>query len=361
MSTPRPSAVHQLLAVLRPGDALGDEALAIRRHLRAGGLGSEIFAGWIDPRLDPEARPLGEFSVAGDPAAVCLYHFAPGCRAGPVARAAAGRLVLRYRGLGSPQSLAGWSRSAARLAASAADELRELAPRTALALVDSTSSRDDLVAAGFRAVDLLPCVHETAWSVPASRVFRRLHTHGHARVLSVGRLAPDERVENLLRAFAVLKRRLLPDSSLLLVGDDGIGGYARALHALVRELGLQHVEFCGRLEEDERRAAYELADVYVSLSEREEYAVPLVEAVLARVPVLAREGRAAATVLAGAGILVRDPDPGLVAGLVERLVRDPDLRESVLRGQELVARRIRETDFRALVLQALSPLLEQSR
>jgi glycosyltransferase involved in cell wall biosynthesis len=359
MSAPRASAAHQLLGVLRPGDEPGDEALAIRRHLRAGGLGSEIFAGWIDPRLDPEARPLGKLSVADDPGTICLYHFAPGCHAGRVAFAV--RLVIRYRGRSSPRSLAGWSRSAARLAAHAADELRALAPCTALALADGASGRDDLVSAWFQVVRLLPCVHETVWSVPASPVFRRLHADGRARVLWVGRLAPDERVENLVRGFALLQRRLLPDSRLHLVGDDGIGGYARALQGLVRELGLQHVELCGQLEEDERRAAYELADVYVSLSERERYSVPLVGAVLARVPVQARDAGAAASSPAGAGILVRDPDPELVAGLVERLVRDPDLRESVLRGQELVARRIRQTDFGARVLQAPSPLLEESR
>jgi hypothetical protein len=62
--------------------------------------------------------------------------------------------------------------------------------------------------------------------------------------------------------------------------------------------------------------------------------------------------------MAGAGVLLRDKSPEIVAGVVERLLADESLRAAVLATQERVAARVRATDFRALVLDALAPVLE---
>ena len=50
--------VHQLLAALSYGDAIGNEALAIQKHLRRAGFASDIFAERVHPRMAHLARPL---------------------------------------------------------------------------------------------------------------------------------------------------------------------------------------------------------------------------------------------------------------------------------------------------------------
>jgi hypothetical protein len=47
----------------------------------------------------------------------------------------------------------------------------------------------------------------------------------------------------------------------------------------------------------------------------------------------------------------------VVAALVEGLVRNADLRRRVLAGQERLAARVRSTDHRSRVLEALAPAL----
>jgi glycosyltransferase involved in cell wall biosynthesis len=142
------------------------------------------------------------------------------------------------------------------------------------------------------------------------------------------------------------------------VGDRGLSAYAAALDSLARALRLRDVVFCGHVEEDELQAAYGLADVLVSLSEHEGYGVPLVEAMLAGVPVVAYDAGAVAETMGGAGILLGDKRPELVAGVIESLLGDPALRAAVRAGQERVAARIRATDFGAVLLAALGPVLE---
>jgi glycosyltransferase involved in cell wall biosynthesis len=358
VACPRPSRVHQVLGALHPGDAVGNEALAIRGHLRAAGLDSEIFAGFVDSRLGSEARPLRDYAREDGGETVCLYHFSPGSPAGQVALSAAGPLAVVYHNVTPARFFAGWSAESARLAQKAEPELAALARRAALGLAKSRFSLHDLAGAGFAVCGVLPFVHDRARTVPPSPVFERLYADGRTHVLAVGRLAPNKRIEDLIRAFALLQRGPVPRSRLLLVGDDGLRAYAEALRGLVRDLRLRDVVFCGRVEEDELRSAYRRADVLVSLSEHEGYGVPLVEAMLAGVPVVAYDAGAVAETLGGAGVLLGEKRPEVVAGVIESLVGDPGLRATVLAGQEGVAARVRATDFRALILGALAPVLE---
>ncbi|HSD28933.1 MAG TPA: glycosyltransferase family 4 protein [Vicinamibacteria bacterium] len=358
MASARVRRAHQVLGALHPGDAVGREALAIRGHLRAAGYESEVFAGFVDPRLGPEARPLRDHPARDGADAACLYHFSPGSPAGQVALQARGPLGVVYHNVTPVRFFAGWSDESARLAARADGELRELARRASLGLAKSAFSRRDLEAAGFAESSVLPFVHDPGPPPARSPVFERLYADGRRHVLAVGRLAPNKRLEDVLRAFALLQRGPIPRSRLLLVGEEGLRTYADALRDLARALRLRDVVFCGRVEEGELRSAYALADVLLSLSEHEGYGVPLVEAMLAGVPVVAYDAGAVAETMAGAGVLLRDKSPELVAGVVERLLVDDSLRAAVLARQEAVAARIRSTDFQALVLGALARVLE---
>ena len=58
MSTVERPAVHQVLATLGYGDAIGHEVLGIQRVLRASGYESDIFVETADPRLEPLTREL---------------------------------------------------------------------------------------------------------------------------------------------------------------------------------------------------------------------------------------------------------------------------------------------------------------
>lgn len=353
--------MHQVLGALHHGDAVGDEALAIRGHLRAQGFASEIYAGRIDPRLGSEARSLREWAGEDGPDAACLYHFSPGSPAGRAALSTEGPLGVVYHNVTPVGFFAGWSGESVLLAQKAEGELKALALRARVGLAKSAFSRHDLESAGFADARRLPYVHDLGRLPPPSPVFRKLYADGRTHVLAVGRLAPNKRIEDLLRAFALLQRGPLPRSRLLLVGDLGLRAYADALDALARALRLREVVFCGHVDPDELQAAYGLADVLVSLSEHEGYGVPLVEAMVAGVPVVAYAAGAVTETMDGAGVLLGRKSPELVAGVIESLVRDRGLREAVLAGQARVAARVLSTDFGALLRDALAPLLERER
>ena len=59
--------IHQVLATLGYGDAIGHEVLGIQRVLRAAGYESEIFVETADYRLEPLTRDYRELVDASHP------------------------------------------------------------------------------------------------------------------------------------------------------------------------------------------------------------------------------------------------------------------------------------------------------
>jgi L-malate glycosyltransferase len=353
--------VHQLMAALSYGDAVSNDALAIQAHLRAAGFESDIFAEHAHPRLAKRCRRLWEYQAVSSADTVCVFHFAIGSGAGRFIFRAPDRLVVRYHNITPPEFFAGFLPHLARQCHQGRRELRAFAARTALGLGVSEFNRRELEKAGYRRTGVVPVTLalDALVAGPRSPVVRRLFADGRTNLLYVGRIIPNKKIEDLLRAFAFYQKAFDSSSRLLLVGDYwGYEPYLLYLQAAARELGAQDVVFTGQAEDDELRAYYSVAAAYVSLSEHEGFCVPLLEAMAFGVPVVAYDAGAVAETLAGAGVLLKTKPPDEVASLVRRVVADPATRAAVLSGQERRLAAVRATDVGARLIAALRPLTD---
>jgi len=357
--TARPRRVHQLLAALSYGDAIGNEALAIQRHLRAAGFESDIFAEKVEPRMAHRARPLHEYEQVSSPQTVCLFHFSIGSAAGRLAYHLPDRLVAIYHNITPASFFLGFHPHLAGLCYHGRRELEAFAPRVELALGDSEFNRRELEAAGFARTGVLPIVLDLeAPPRPPSPMVRRLYGDGATNLLFVGRVIPNKKIDDLVRVFAVYKRYLDPRSRLILVGDTrGHEHYYDRLQEMIRGFRLDDVVFAGHVEDDELLAYYRVSHLFLCLSEHEGFCVPLQEAMQHGLPVLAYDAGAVRETLHGGGLLLRDKRPEEVAELLGRVLHDPALRARVLETQARAVRELRGTDFRALLLDRLAPVL----
>jgi glycosyltransferase involved in cell wall biosynthesis len=354
-----PRRVHQLVAALSYGDAIGNEALVIQGHLRRAGLASDIFAERVHPRMAHLARPLWEYAEVSSPETVCLFHFSIGSAAGRLIYHAPDRLVSIYHNITPAAWFLGFHPHLAGLCHHGRRELAAFAARTELGLADSEFNRRELEAAGYRRTAVLPIVLDLdAYRRPVSPVARRLYDDGRVNVLFVGRIIPNKRIEDLIDVFALYQRHVEPRSRLLLVGDyRGHERYYDRLQERVRKLGADEVVFTGHVDDDDLRAYYADGDVFLCLSEHEGYCVPLLEAMAFGLPVIAYDAGAVAETLRGGGILLREKRPEVVAELIGRVQEDAALRAAVLRTQERALAAVRAIDFSALLQERLAPVL----
>jgi glycosyltransferase involved in cell wall biosynthesis len=351
--------IHQLLAALSYGDAISNEALVIRRHLREAGFESEIFAERVHPRMVHEARPLWRYGEVSGAQTVCLFHFSIGSAAGRMAWHAPDRLVSIYHNITPGEWFLGFHSHLAGLCYHGRRELQAFAPRTELALGDSEYNRRELEAAGYQRTGVLPIVLDLrSYQGPASPVVRQLYRDGRTNFLFVGRVIPNKRIEDVIRVFALYQRRVDPRARLLLVGDyRGHERYYGRLRELVQALGARRVVFTGHVEQDDLLAYYRVADLFLCLSEHEGYCVPLVEAMELGGPVVAYATGAVPETLRGGGVLLREKQPEVVVELLHRLLSDGRLRGTVLGTQERAMASLRSLDFGSLLLERLQPVL----
>lgn len=142
-------------------------------------------------------------------------------------------------------------------------------------------------------------------------------------VLFLGRLAPQKRLDVLLRAVA----RLAPARPLLRLAVCGEGPLREDLEALCRELGIaERVAFLGV--RDDVLALHRAARVFVLPSEGEGLPNALLEALAAGTPTLATAVAGTVDVVRHEreGLLVAPNDPEALAAGLERLLGDAELR-----------------------------------
>ena len=355
--------VHQVLATLGYGDAIGHEVLGIQRVLRAAGYDSEIFVETADSRLESLTRDFRELVDFSHHDNLLLHHFSLGSKASRTAFALPDRMALIYHNITPPEYFVGVHRTLARQCFRGRRELRAYANRCDLALGDSEFNRQDLEALGFPRTAVLPVVPDFSHLDRAPNwLVAQDFDDDWTNILFVGRVIANKKIENLIRYFHAYHTSVNPRSRLLIVGaQSGFERYLASLHQLTATLGTSHVHFIGHVSDEELVAFYELADLFLCASEHEGFCVPLVEAFYKQVPVLAYAATAVPSTMDGAGVLFDNTDPMHVAALMDAILSDAALQDRIVDEQLAAVDRLRAQDFAGTLLGFVDQVLSRPR
>lgn len=353
-------AIHQLVAGYSNGDAISNEARTLRRWFREWGFASEIYceSARILPELRKDARDLSRFLSEAGPDDVVLLHLSIGSDINEVFPRAAARKVVRYHNVTPDHFFRAVDDHLAHLLARGRDQMRALAGVADLNLADSAYNAAELVEAGYGEAHVLPLALELRRldAAPDPEVLAK-YRDGKLNVLFVGRCVPNKRIEDLLYAQYYLQRYQRPDSRLIHVGSfAGAEPYLAMLQSVKRELKLEHVDFTGSVPESHLCAYYQVADVFLCMSEHEGFGIPLLEAMQARVPVMAYASAAVPETMDGAGFLFREKVFDELAAWTARLGAPGPLRDRVLAGQRDRLSRYESQNVESTLRAFLAPL-----
>jgi len=344
--------VHQILATLGYGDAIGNEVLGIQRALQRAGYRSEIIVETADPRLEDltvDYRDAIENITEDD---LLIHHFSLGSRASRTAFALPARMVLIYHNITPPEYFIGVHEQLVRQCYHGRRELTGYRTRCEVALGDSEFNRQELERLGFDPTGVLHVVPDFSHLdvAPDQRILDA-YDDEWTNILFVGRLIPNKRPDDIIRFFHAYKTTCNPRSRLILAGSyGGFDSYLAQLHAFVAALGARDVHILGQVTNEALTALYDSADLFLCASEHEGFCVPLVEAFYKRVPVLAYAATAVPATMDGGGVLYTDKHPGRVAALMQALTGDGSLADRVLTAQDAALERLRGRDFDGTLL-----------
>ena len=334
--------VFQVTPALNYGDAVSNDALAIRRILREEGYESDIYALILDSRLpEGEAYYLDEMPEP-EKEDILLYHGAIGTELTKKLEAYTCKKVMIFHNITPPEFFRPYSRTLTRLTEMGYAEIREMVPVFDRCIADSEYNKQTLREQGYECeIDVCPIVipFEDYEREPDEAVLEKYRGQKGTNLLFVGRIVPNKKQEDIIRAYAAYREEYDPDARLFLVGTRGtdMEKYEDRVKEYIKELGLEgEAILTGHVSFREILAYYRLADAFVCMSEHEGFCVPLLEAMKFGKPIVAYKAGAVPDTLGDGGLLLEEKEPYTVAAAVNRIVKDEGLRNDILKAQERI-------------------------
>jgi glycosyltransferase involved in cell wall biosynthesis len=325
--------VHQVCAGAVPRDAITHHLLESRDVIRSMGLRSEIFCedGHVAPDLAGDVHGVSRWDALAEPGDAAILHYSIGSPAFGHVMERCDRVAIHYHNITPAELLWEDAPAVAMACQRGRAGLAALAGRVVAAAADSHFNARELDALGFPRAAVVGVMRR---ELPVVASSSPRHPEGPLRLLFVGRGVPNKAQHHLIAALAAV-RQSGRDARLHLIGSwVGMEAYARRCGRLARDLRVDdHVVVEGSVDDARLAGAYAESDVFVCLSDHEGYCVPLVEAMAAALPIVAYASSAVTETVGGAGLLLDEKPPSLVAEAVLATVSDPRLAARMAAGR----------------------------
>jgi glycosyltransferase involved in cell wall biosynthesis len=346
------AAIHQILPTASPRDAITDQAFAWQALLQSWGYDGEILAEHVHPDLYGIVHRTDGTGKRLLTEGALLLRYAIWSSTAELALRAGSPVVLGYHNITPGALLRDFNPAAADLCDRGRAALPTFEGRVAGLVADSTFNAADLRDAGLGEATVVPLLFDVPDEVP------RRPANSEPVVVTVGRIVPNKRLEDVIKAFTLYQRHHAPDATLAIVGSDlGFENYRRALEVLSGRLGARGVVFTGPISQEARDAWYRRADVFVSMSVHEGFCAPLIEALGHGAPVVARAAGAMPETLGAAGVVLDGESLPLVAEALHELASSAETRDALYDAADARLAELQPEALAPRIRTAIAPLL----
>lgn len=351
--------INQFHSGTTVGDAITNMMLALRELLISKGYESEIYAEYIDERLSDRIRPIQEYK--GSRENLLFVHHSMGMNCFDKIVGLPDKKALIYHNI-TPEHFFEdeGTKKAIRKGLWQAKEYRKYVDYS---IADSNYNRKELLGMGYEEVDVMPIqISLDRFDHVTSKASVLEGHEKYKNIIFVGRVVPNKCQSDIIRAFTVYNVYYNTDSRLFIVGDDSMDSYVKELKEICREYGIEDkVFFTGKVSEEELKAYYEMADLFLCMSEHEGFGVPLLEAMRMGVPVIGYRSSAVPETMNGAGVLVNEKNYAYIGALCNELLTDPDLYQKIVERQKVRIRRLEEMNTEKIFSKILDHIFTGKR
>ena len=351
--------INQFHSGVAVGDAITDFMFQLRDLIRSHGYESEIFCEKVPQKLYREVRPISDYQGSIDN--ILLVHHSLGFDVFEKIQDLSDKKILIYHNV-TPERFFDndWARGYARLGLT---QLKKYRHEVGYAITDSNFNRQDMLRSGWpNRIDVMP-VSMNINRLDKVKADKKLlaKLRGTCNILFVGRIARNKCQEDLLNIFQIYHRIYNHNSRLYLVGDT-YGSYATELQDKVDDMELQDAVFLtGKVSEEELKAYYLSADLFLCMSEHEGFCIPLLEAMRYDVPVISYKAAAVPETMDGAGVLVTEKDYDCIAALMDEIQQDKKLRAKIVARQAERMEMLKRDDTEKILFEAIENCLKKNR
>lgn len=317
--------INQLVSSIAVGDAISNAAFSLQKLLRKQGYSSEIFAEQIPAELAGHSKHLGKYPEFDSPENILIAHYSIASMGMVTLPYFKARKIIFYHNVTPYQYWININPLAAFHCLRGKSDLPKIIPFINYGVAFSNFSLEDLRKAGLTKTARLPLqINLDNYKIPPDPLTLEYFNGNEKKILVVGRIAPNKKVDEAVRVAS-----MIPRSRLIVAGSprDAIS-YYHGIRRAAQQLKVKS-DFLGHITQPELNALYKSADVLLVMSEHEGFCVPILEAFYFGVPVVASSTGAIPETSNGGALLFDDKKHEVVAGLVKRVLDDSELKNQL--------------------------------
>ncbi|MGO9121994.1 MAG: glycosyltransferase [Desulfomonilaceae bacterium] len=320
-------------------DSVGNFCLDVYKLCIQNGISTEMYAGRCDLAINDIVRKIGNLQEDSTPDDTLLYFFSTyDPRLDQIAGLSFRKKIVYFHGITKPELLQVFDLELSKSCSQGLQQLPSLS-KFDLLVANSVASANVLARETERELRNIKVVPPRLVSAEQQKCERgedtRQDRHLGAHLLYVGRIKSHKKIEDLIEMFGAYIE-LDPAAECWIVGGQADQAYRSYLNWVVDHrlgAGCQKIRWFGNVSDEQLCRIYAEADAYVSMSEDEGFCLPLVEAMLAGVPVFAYGVEAVREVLGQAGIVFHEKDFKSISALIRSLLTNRKRLERVIERQ----------------------------
>ena len=359
----RAPRIIQLVSSLNFGDAVGNDALAIKHMLEGAGYATAIFTFAVHPKIKEENVYNIDLLPELTEDDIIIYHYASEDGFQKLIEETAAKVVLRYHNVTPPEFFHGYDEKAETITRKGLAQIKSMRDAIDYGMVDSEQNKKDLEQMGYEcpiSVVSILIPFKDYEQQPDLDVVNG-YSDGNTNIVFFGRIVPNKKFEDVIACFAAYKKKYDPAARLFLVGNyQETDAYYQHLQEYIKECGVENVIFPGHIAFRTILAYYKIADLFLCMSEHEGFCVPLVEAMFFETPIVAYASTAIPGTLGGSGVLVESKEPERVAEKIHQVIEDEQYKNEIVKEQK---KRLQDFSYENIKEQILDELkkVQQSK
>lgn len=329
--------IIQMTPTFTYGDGVGNDVMAIHNYLLSKpNVDTKVYSEVIDERIPEDVAENISMLPLLNENDIIIFHISTGSKLNELITEIPGKKIFKYHNITSPKWFDGYSMQGKALSEKGLEQVRRLRNVPDLCLADSEFNKQELIKMGYKCpIAVVPILIPLEdYKQKADEEIIKQYRDGYTNILFTGRIVPNKKQEDVIRSFALYKKYYNPKSRLILIGAySGIERYYEQLQLYTDTIRVDDVIFTGKISFTQILAYYELADVFLCMSEHEGFCIPLIEAMVFQTPIIAYDSCAISETMGCGGILLKEKNFLEIAGLVNYVMKNPDIRENIIKKQ----------------------------
>lgn len=355
--------IIQVIVTIQKGDAIGNFTLSLDKLFKINGFDSRICAENVGKGISK--KYIDDFSLLDKVKKddLIIYQMCEGNQINKKIKKLLCKKIAIYHNVTPPEFFRRYGRSMISIQENAIKEIREMNQTFDKCIADSEFNKQDLIKMGYdeNKIEVIPIIvqYDDFKKKPDEEIIKQYKADDYVNFLFVGRIVPNKKQEDIIRTFAYYKKHINDKARLILIGSPFSDDYYNDLITYIHVLELENsIVIPGHISFEKILAFYSVADVFLCMSEHEGFCVPLVEAMLFDIPIVAYDSTAIKYTLGRGGVLIQDKNPVIFADTINKILLNTSMKEEIITQQRIRLDELKQSSIENKIMKAIRIAIE---